>query len=80
MRSQPGTCAGVPLSLTYDEAARTITVAPVGSGSGVLCVGVLYSGSQSYDADGNLVSETGAAGGTSTTTTHTVTSTARICG
>jgi hypothetical protein len=77
-RTQPGLCVA-PLSLMYDDVARTITVAPAGLGSGILCLGVYFTSVQSYDADGNLISDTGSAGGTSTTTTHTITATARLC-
>jgi hypothetical protein len=69
----------MPLSLVYDDVARTITVAPAGLGSGVACLGAYFSSAQSYDADGNLISETGSGGGTSTTTIRTITATARLC-
>lgn len=77
-RVQPGLCV-LPISLSYDDGARTVSVSPVGSGSGVLCLGILYTTRQGYDADGNLVSDDGAAGGTGTTTTNTITATARLC-
>jgi hypothetical protein len=77
-RTQPGVCVA-PLSLVYDDAARTVTVAPTGLGSGVACLGVNFSSAQSYDGDGNLISDSGSAGGTSTTTTYTITATAHLC-
>lgn len=77
---QPGGCV-FPISLGYNDAARTVTVAPGGPISGILCQ-VLASGvpaTRSYDADGNLISETATAGGTSTTATHSIISTNRLC-
>jgi hypothetical protein len=78
-RSQPGICPTVPLSVTYDEAARTITSEPVGPLPGFSCLGLYYPTQQTYDADGNLVGESGSAGGTSTTTTRAIGATARVC-
>jgi hypothetical protein len=76
-RTQSGCVA--PLSLTYDDVARTAAVAPSGIGSGTLCLGAYFSSVQSYDADGNPITDTGSAGGTSTTTTSAITATARLC-
>ena len=65
--------------MTYNDAARTVSNEPTGLGSGVMCFGVLYSSQQGFDADGNLISDGGAAGGTGTTTTRTITATTRLC-
>lgn len=77
-RSQPGLCV-LPIVLMYDEAARTVAVAPTGSGVGVLCLGVYYSTQLGYDADGNLISEGAVTGGTGTAVTHTITAKAQLC-
>jgi hypothetical protein len=79
-RSQPGTCAGLPISLVYDDGARTISSGPVGPLPDVACLGVFFSGSQTFDADGNLVSDTESGGGTTTTTSRAISATNRICG
>jgi hypothetical protein len=77
-RTQPGVCVA-PLSLVYDDAGRTLTVAPAGLGSGAACLGVNFSSAKTYDPDGNLISDAESGGGTSTTTTYTITATAHLC-
>jgi hypothetical protein len=77
-RTQPGECVA-PLSLLYDDAARTVTVAPTGLGLGVACLGAYFSSAQSYDADGNLISDSESGGGTSTTAISTIAATAHLC-
>ena len=76
-RNQPGLCT-VPLTLTYDDAGRTVTTVP-GQSSNILCLALTFSSSKSFDADGNLIVDTGSAGGTTTTTTRTITATDKIC-
>jgi hypothetical protein len=71
-------CA-TPVSLTYDDAARTLAIAPVAPGGGLLCIGLGFASRQTFDADGNVISETSVAGGTSTSVNHTITSTSQIC-
>jgi hypothetical protein len=72
----------LPISLAYDDASRTVSVTPTGPGTGAGCLLVLfgpYFPVQSFDADGNLIRYSAAAGGTGTTQTHTVTATDRVC-
>jgi hypothetical protein len=76
-RTQPGLCT-VTLSFTYDDLARSVTIAPAGGG-GVFCLGVLYQTTLTYDPDGNLLSETGTVGGTTTTTVRAITATTQVC-
>jgi hypothetical protein len=71
------TCAH-PISITYDDVARTIELRATGPGSGALCLGGPYS-KEGYDADGNLISDSQSAGGTSTTTMHAVSASEEIC-
>jgi len=77
-RSQPGLCT-IPIVISYDDAARTMSVAPTGNGSGILCLGVLTASARTFDANGDVISETGSAGGTTTTTASTINSTGQLC-
>ena len=77
-RLQPGLCT-IPVALTYDDGARTMSESPTGSGAGILCLGVLTSSARTFDANGNVISETGSTGGTTTTTTNTITASAQLC-
>jgi len=78
-RSHPPICDSVPMTIDYDDAGRTVTNQPTGPGVGLLCLGLIYETTRTYDANGNLVAERTAVGGTTTGTTHTVTSTATLC-
>lgn len=77
-RAQPGLCT-IPVVLAYDDGARTMSETPTGAGTGILCLGVLTTSARTFDANGNVISETGSAGGTTTTTTSTITATAQVC-
>jgi len=76
-RSQSGLCT-LPIVLTYDDARRTVTTEP-GQTTNILCLSLAFASAQTFDADGNLINDTGSGGGTSTTTTRTITGTDRIC-
>jgi hypothetical protein len=67
------------LSITYDDAARTLAIAPTGPAAGLICLGLGFATRQTFDADGNVISETNIAGGTSTSIDQTITSTAQVC-
>jgi hypothetical protein len=69
----------LPLSATYDEATRTMAMGPSGPGTGPLCFGLAFALSQRFDANGNVVSETDVAGGTSTTVNHDIRATSQVC-
>ena len=75
--AQAGICA-VPYSISYDDASRTVTETAAQSGS-ILCAVAFSSRSRTYDANGNVLSETAAAGGTSTTITNAIGATQQIC-
>ena len=66
------------VSLMYDEATRTLASA-TGPGSDFFCLSLGSGNSQTFDPDGNLIGETTAVGGTSTTATHTITATSQVC-
>lgn len=76
-RVQPGLCT-VNLIFAYDDVARSVTVSPSGA-NGILCLGLSYQTMRTYDANGNLLTDTGAAGGTSTTSSRTIDTTAQLC-
>ncbi|MGE5837563.1 MAG: hypothetical protein ACM4AI_24035 [Acidobacteriota bacterium] len=77
-RSMPQACT-LPLSATYDEATRTMAMGPSGPGTGPFCFGLAFALSQRFDANGNVVSETDAVGGTSTTVNNEIRATAQVC-
>ena len=77
-RSLPQLCS-LPLSATYDETTRTMSMGPSGPGTGPFCFGLAFALSQRFDANGNVVSETDTAGGTSTTANHDIRATTQVC-
>lgn len=76
-RAQAGVCA-VPYSLAYDDGTRTVTEGAQAGGS-ILCAVASTSRVRTYDADGNVLTETGAAGGTSTTVSNAIQTVQQIC-
>jgi hypothetical protein len=76
-RTQPGVCSA-PLTTAYDEAARTVTETASGSGS-ILCGVSSTLSAVAYDADGNVLSRTDSAGGTSTTISNAIGTTQKVC-
>src|SRR5262249_1838561 len=74
----PALCT-LHIVFTYDDTAHTRSILPSGQGSGPLCLGILTSTIRTYNSDGDLISETDTGGGTSTTTTNSVTATSRLC-
>jgi hypothetical protein len=76
-RTQPGVC-DVPMTIAYDDTARTRMESALGSGS-ILCGVASTLSAVTYDADGNVLSESGSTGGTSTTVDHAISATARVC-
>jgi hypothetical protein len=77
-RSVPQACT-LPLSVTYNETTRTLAMGPSGPSTGPFCFGLAFAISQRFDANGNVVSETDVAGGTSTTVNHDIHATVQIC-
>ncbi len=76
-RTQPGVC-NVPMTIAYDDAARTMTESALGSGS-LLCGVASTLSAVTYDADGNVLSESASAGGTTTTVDHAISATTKVC-
>jgi len=66
------------LRLVYDDVARTFEKGPVYSGGPGLC-GLSAFQRFTFDQHNNVVAEYGAAGGASTTWTHTITSMSMSC-
>jgi hypothetical protein len=77
VRSQTGIC-NVPLTIAYDDVARTMTETASSSGS-ILCGVASTFETVAYDANGSVVSDTASAGGTTTTVSNAISTRQQIC-